>query len=146
MNKTYTHKPADIKRQWHLVDAEGQILGRMATQIAVRLMGKDKPTYTPNFDGGDFVVVVNAAGIKVTGNKLEDKMYYRHSHQPGGLKKRSLSEMMEWDATEVIRLAVYNMLPKNKLRTDRMNRLKIYAGAEHQHQSQLGEAVAPATV
>lgn len=136
--KTYIQKPAEVTRNWHLVDAQGQILGRMATEIAVWLIGKDKPTFTPHVDGGDFVVVVNAEKVAVTGNKLEDKVYYRHSHRPGGLKSRNLSEQLELDATEVIRKAVFNMLPKNKLRTLRMNRLKIYVGSEHPHQAQLG--------
>jgi large subunit ribosomal protein L13 len=139
MKKTYMQKPAEVKRAWHLIDLKGKVLGRIASDIATKLIGKHKPTFTPHVDGGDFVVVTNAAEIAVTGNKLEDKKYYRHSHRPGGLKIRNLSEMLEKFPEDVIRKAVFNMLPKNKLRSPRMNRLKIYAGAEHKHQSQLTE-------
>lgn len=130
-------KPADVTRQWHLVDVKDQILGRIATEIATKLIGKDKPTYTPHIDGGDYVVVINAAEVATTGNKTESKKYYRHSHRPGGLKDRTLGEMQEKFPEEVIRKAVYNMLPKNKLRSGRMNRLKIYPGQDHKHQAQL---------
>ena len=138
IKKTYSQKPTEVTREWHLVDAKGQILGRMATQIATKLIGKHKPTITPQTDGGDFVVVTNAALVEVTGGKESKKMYYRSSLRPGGLKQRSLGEMMDLQPEEVIRKAVYNMIPKNKLRKDRMNRLKIYAGADHRHHSQLG--------
>ena len=132
-------KPADVTREWHVVDLGGKVLGRVASEIATKLIGKDKPTFTPHVDGGDYVVAINASQIEVTGNKLQDKIYYRHSHRPGGLKQRNLNEMMEKFPEEVIRKAVYNMLPKNKLRSGRMNRLKIYAGAEHKHTAQVAE-------
>lgn len=130
-------KTAEVERKWHLVDAKGQILGRLASDIAQKLIGKNKPTYTPHIDGGDFVVVINASEIAVTGNKETDKMYYRHSGFPGGLKEKSLGELKSTYPTRIIEKAVFNMLPKNKLRSERMNRLKVYAGAEHKHESQL---------
>ena len=134
--KTYTAKPGEITRDWYVVDAEGQILGRLATQIADRLRGKGKPTYTPHIDSGDFVVVVNAEKIAVTGNKLEDKMYYRHSGYPGGLKTRPLREQLERRPTEVLRKAVKGMLPRNRLARQQITKLKIYAGPEHPHTAQ----------
>ncbi|MDH5533734.1 MAG: 50S ribosomal protein L13 [Candidatus Pacebacteria bacterium] len=137
MQNTYMQKTADVKRDWHLADAKGQILGRLATDIAQKLIGKNKPTYTPHIDGGDFVVVINASEIAVTGNKEEDKMYYRHSGYPGGLKEKSLGELKKTYPTRIIEKAVFNMLPKNKLRSGRMNRLKVYANADHKHESQL---------
>ena len=139
MKKTYMQKPAEVSREWHLIDLKDKVLGRIASEIAVKLIGKNKPTVTPHVDGGDYVVALNASEIAVTGNKLEDKKYYRHSHRPGGLKVRNLSEMLERFPEEVIRKAVYNMLPKNKLRSGRMNRLKVYVGEYHKHQSQLTE-------
>jgi large subunit ribosomal protein L13 len=137
MQKTYMLKTADVKRDWHLADAKGQILGRLASEIAQKLIGKNKPTYTPHIDGGDFVVVINASEIAVSGNKEEDKMYYRHSGFPGGLKEKSLGELKKSFPTRIIEKAVFNMLPKNKLRSGRMNRLKVYANADHKHESQL---------
>ena len=113
--KTYSAKPGEIERDWYLVDAEGQTLGRLATQIADRLRGKGKPQYTPHVDTGDFVVVVNAEKVRVTGNKLDEKQYYRHSGYPGGLRSRSLREQLERRPTEVLRIAVKGMLPKNRL-------------------------------
>lgn len=136
-SKTYRQHPTEVVRQWHLVDVKDQILGHVATQIATRLIGKDKPTYTPNQDGGDFVVVINASQIKVTGQKLDQKIYYSHSGFPGGLKQKSLSDLLAKFPERVIEKAVYNMLPKNRLRSARMKRLKVYAGSEHNHQSQL---------
>jgi large subunit ribosomal protein L13 len=134
--KTYSAKKGEITRDWYVVDAEGQILGRLATQIADRLRGKGKPGYTPHVDTGDFVVVVNADKIAVTGTKLDSKMYYRHSGYPGGLKQRSLREQLERRPTEVIRKAVKGMLPKNKLANQQITKLKIYAGPEHPHDAQ----------
>lgn len=134
---TYMQKTAEVARDWHLVDAKDQILGRLATQIATKLIGKHKPTFTPHVDGGDFVVVVNAKEVAVSGNKEESKIYYRHSHKPGSLKQRTLSEMRASFPERVIEKAVFNMLPKNKLRSGRMTRLKVYAGADHKHQAQL---------
>ncbi len=134
--KTYVATPKDRERNWLLVDAEGQTLGRLATQIADALRGKLKPTYTPHIDVGDFVIVVNAEKIAVTGNKLREKLYYRHSGYPGGLKKRTLSDMLERRPEEVIRLAVRGMLPKNRLARKQLTKLKIYAGPEHPHVAQ----------
>ncbi len=134
--KTFMQRKEDVKRDWYLVDATGKTLGRLATEIARILMGKHKPTYTPHVDGGDFVVVVNAEKVFVTGKKLEKKIYYKHTLYPGGLKKMTLREMLEKKPEEVIRLAVRGMLPKNKLRDRRMKRLKVYAGPEHPHSAQ----------
>jgi large subunit ribosomal protein L13 len=134
--KTYVATPLDRERNWLLVDAEGQTLGRLATQIADALRGKRKPTYTPHVDVGDFVVVVNAEKISVTGAKLHEKIYYRHSGYPGGLKKRTLNDMLERRPEEVIRLAVRGMLPKNRLARKQLTKLKVYAGPEHPHEAQ----------
>jgi large subunit ribosomal protein L13 len=134
--KTYNAKPGEIERRWYVVDADGQILGRLATQIAETLRGKGKPQYTPHVDSGDFVVVVNAEKIAVTGNKLEEKMYHRHSGYPGGLKSRPLRDELERRPTEVIRKAVKGMLPRNRLGRAQIRKLKIYAGPEHPHEAQ----------
>jgi len=134
--KTYTAKPGEVTREWYLVDAEGKTLGRLATQIADTLRGKRKPQYTPHVDTGDFVVVVNADKIQVTGNKLDQKRYYRHSGYPGGLRSRTLREQLERRPTEVLRIAVKGMLPKNRLARQQITKLKIYAGPEHPHESQ----------
>jgi large subunit ribosomal protein L13 len=134
--KTYTAKPGEIERRWHVVDAEGQTLGRLATRIADVLRGKDKPVYTPHVDTGDFVIVVNAEKIAVTGKKLDDKIYYRHSGYPGGIKQRTLREQLDRRPTEVLRGAVKGMLPKNKLAARQITKLKIYAGPEHPHTAQ----------
>ena len=134
--KTYTAKPGEIARNWYLVDAEGQTLGRLATRIADTLRGKGKPEYTPHVDTGDFVVVVNAERIQVTGNKLDQKRYYRHSGYPGGLRSRTLREQLDRRPTEVIRKAVKGMLPKNKLASAQIGKLKIYAGPDHPHEAQ----------
>ena len=134
--KTYSAKPGEITRDWYVVDADGQTLGRLATQIADRLRGKGKPQYTPHVDTGDFVVVVNAEKIAVTGNKLEDKMYYRHSGYPGGLRARPLKDQLARQPTEVLRKAVKGMLPRNRLSRAQIKKLKIYAGPEHPHEAQ----------
>jgi large subunit ribosomal protein L13 len=134
--KTYTAKPREIAREWYLVDAEGQTLGRLATRIADTLRGKDKPQYTPHVDTGDFVVVVNAEKVAVTGSKLDTKIYYRHSGYPGGVKQRTLREQLERRPTEVLRIAVKGMLPKNRLAAAQLRKLKIYAGPEHPHAAQ----------
>src|SRR4029079_15358647 len=136
MQKTWNAKPGEIERRWYLVDAEGKTLGRLATQIADTLRGKTKPEYTPHVDTGDFVVVVNAEKIAVTGNKLEDKMYYRHSGYPGGLRARPLKDQLERQPTEVLRKAVKGMLPRNRLSRAQIKKLKIYAGPEHPHEAQ----------
>jgi large subunit ribosomal protein L13 len=134
--KTYSAKPGEITREWYLVDAEGKTLGRLATQIADTLRGKRKPQYTPHVDTGDFVVVVNAEKIAVTGKKLEDKLYYRHSGYPGGLRSRPLRDELERRPTEVLRKAVKGMLPRNRLARAQLGKLKIYAGPEHPHAAQ----------
>ena len=134
--KTYTAKPGEIERLWYVVDAEGQNLGRLATRIADTLRGKNKPQFTPHVDTGDFVVVVNAEKITVTGKKLDEKIYYRHSGYPGGLKQRTLREQLDRRPTEVLRTAVKGMLPKNKLAARQLTKLKIYAGPEHPHTAQ----------
>jgi large subunit ribosomal protein L13 len=134
--KTYNAKPGEIPRDWYLVDAEGQTLGRLATRLADVLRGKGKPQYTPHVDTGDFVVVVNAEKIAVTGNKLDDKLYYRHSGYPGGLKERTLREQLARRPEEVIRKAVKGMLPRNRLARRQLTKLKVYAGPEHPHDAQ----------
>jgi large subunit ribosomal protein L13 len=134
--KTYSAKPGEITREWYLVDAEGKTLGRLATQIADTLRGKRKPQYTPHVDTGDFVIVVNAEKIQVTGNKLDQKRYYRHSGYPGGIRSRTLREQLERRPTEVLRVAVKGMLPKNRLARQQITKLKIYAGPEHPHEAQ----------
>jgi large subunit ribosomal protein L13 len=136
MTKTFVATPATAERNWLVVDATGQTLGRLATQIADALRGKRKPEYTPHCDTGDFVVVVNAEKIHVTGNKRTEKRYYRHSGFPGGLKSRTFEEMIERRPEEVIRLAVKGMLPRNRLARKQITKLKIYAGPEHPHVAQ----------
>lgn len=136
MQKTPVLKQADIDRSWHHMDASDQVLGRFASEVAKMLIGKHKPVFTPHVDAGDYVVVTNAEKIAVTGNKLQKKHYYSHSNYPGGFKAVSLERMMSEFPERVIEKAVYNMLPKNKLRTGRMNRLKVYAGGDHPHASQ----------
>jgi large subunit ribosomal protein L13 len=139
MQKTWNAKPGEISRRWYVVDAEGQTLGRLATRIADTLRGKWKPEYTPHVDTGDFVVVVNAERIQVTGKKLDEKLYYRHSGYPGGLRSRTLREQLERRPTEVLRKAVKGMLPRNRLSRAQLGKLKIYAGPEHPHAAQSPE-------
>ena len=134
--KSYVATPATRERNWLLVDASGKTLGRLATQIADALRGKRKPQYTPHIDTGDFVVVVNAEKVRVTGNKREDKLYHRHSGYPGGLRTRTLDEMLRRRPEEVIRLAVKGMLPRNRLARQQLRKLKVYAGPDHPHQAQ----------
>jgi len=134
--KTYTTKESDIKREWHVIDASGKVLGRLATQIAGLLMGKHKPIFSPNLDTGDFVVVINADKIRVTGNKAKQKLYYRHSGYPGGLKSISLEKMMQTHPTRVIEYAVKGMLPHNRLGARLMKKLKVYVGDTHPHLAQ----------
>jgi len=136
MQKTWNAKAGEVPRNWYLVDAEGKTLGRLATRIADTLRGKDKPQYTPHTDTGDFVVVVNAEKVAVTGKKMDEKMYYRHSGYPGGLKERSLREQLERRPTDVLRKAVKGMLPRNRLARQQLLKLKIYAGPEHPHEAQ----------
>ncbi len=138
MQKTYTQKTSEVKREWHLVDAKDKILGRLASYIATKLIGKNKKEYTPHIDGGDYVVVINAKDVAVSGSKEADKMYYQHSNFPGGLKSRNLSKLRAQFPERIIENAVKNMLPKNRLQDQRMTRLKVYSGSEHKHTSQLG--------
>ncbi|HEX7017381.1 MAG TPA: 50S ribosomal protein L13 [Patescibacteria group bacterium] len=135
--KTYMQKSAEVERKWHVIDVSGKILGRVATEIAELLIGKHKPTYTPHIDAGDYVVVLNAKEIKVTAGKENTISYARHSGFPGGFKVDTYADLMERHPERIIEKAVYNMIPKNKLRQERMNRLKVYAGTEHKHESQI---------
>jgi large subunit ribosomal protein L13 len=146
--KTYSTKASDIKREWHLIDASNQVLGGIATQAAGLLMGKHKALFCRHMDVGDNVVIINAAKIKVTGNKLQQKMYYRHSNYPGGFKADSLEEIMEKDPRKAIEFAIKGMLPHNRLESRMMNRLKVFVGDEHPYNGQIKVAVeekAPAT-
>ncbi|MBT3144110.1 50S ribosomal protein L13 [Neptunomonas phycophila] len=133
---TFVAKPAEVKRDWYVIDAEGKTLGRMATEIARRLRGKHKPEYTPHVDTGDYIVVINAEKVNVTGNKRKDKMYYRHSGYPGGLKQANFEIMINSKPAEVIELAVKGMLPKGPLGRAMYTKLKVYAGNEHPHAAQ----------
>jgi large subunit ribosomal protein L13 len=137
--KTYVATPDSRERNWLVVDATGKTLGRLATQIADTLRGKRKPEYTPHIDVGDFVIVVNAERISVTGNKRQEKRYYRHSGYPGGLRSRTLEEMLGRRPEEVIRLAVKGMLPRNRLGRAQLRKLKVYAGPDHPHAAQKPE-------
>jgi large subunit ribosomal protein L13 len=137
--KTQFAKKGEAERKWLLVDAEGQVLGRLASQIAARLRGKHKPVFTPHVDTGDFVVVVNADKVRFTGRKLDQKVYYRHSNYPGGLKSETLKERLEKKPEEVVRDAVWGMLPKNRLGRTLIKKLKVYSGAEHPHEAQKPE-------
>jgi large subunit ribosomal protein L13 len=134
--KTFVATPSTAERNWYVVDANGRTLGRLATQIADALRGKRKPEYTPHIDTGDFVIVVNAEKIAVTGDKRTAKLYYRHSGYPGGLKSRTLQEMLDRRPEEVIRLAVKGMLPRNRLARKQLTKLKVYAGPDHPHAAQ----------
>jgi large subunit ribosomal protein L13 len=134
--KTFIAKPAEIERSWYIVDAEGQTLGRLASRIATILRGKHKPIFTPHVDCGDYVVVINAEKIHVTGRRLEQKKYYRHSGYPGGLREISLADQLERFPTRPVELAVKGMLPKNKLGRKMFKKLKVYAGSEHPHEAQ----------
>ncbi len=140
--KTYSAKKETVERGWYLVDATGLTLGRMASEVAKRLRGKHKPEYTPHVDTGDYIIITNAANIKVTGNKMADKTYYRHSGYPGGLKTMSLEKMMEKDPARVIEIAVKGMLPKNSLGRDMFRKMKVYNGAEHHHEAQQPQPLA----
>jgi len=134
--KTVSAKPGTVDRQWWIVDADGQNLGRLSTSIAETLRGKRSPWFTPHVDTGDFVVVVNAERVAVTGQKLRDKRYYRHSGYPGGIRSRTLAEQLARGPEEVIRTAVRGMLPKNRLGRKQLTKLKVYAGPEHPHAAQ----------
>lgn len=139
MRTTYMAKAGDINRKWYVVDAEGKTLGRLATEVATLLRGKHKPTYTPNVDTGDHVIILNAAKIELTGNKLQDKMYYRHSGFAGGIKATNAAEMRAKRPEKMIELAIKGMLPKGPLGRQMYRKLNVYAGAEHPHQAQQPE-------
>ena len=133
---TFMQRKEDVVREWHHYDAEGQILGKIAVEIAKKLMGKEKLTFTPHIDGGDYVVVTNASKLVVTGKKLTDKVYCNHSGYPGGIRARKLGEILEKKPEELLMLAVKRMLPKNKLGRQQLTRLRVFAGAEHSHVAQ----------
>ena len=139
--KTFTATPATIKREWFVVDATDKTLGRLATELAHRLRGKHKPTFTPNMDTGDHMIVVNAEKIKVTGKKLDDKIYYRHTGYVGGIKEINAKDLLIKDPTSLITAAVKGMLPKNKLGRAQLKKLKVYAGKDHPHAAQLPAAL-----
>lgn len=134
--KTFQAKKENVDRNWFVIDAEGKVLGRLASEIAKRLRGKDKPVYTPYVDTGDFIIVVNAGKVQLTGKKLTDKMYYRHSGYPGGIKQMAAGKMLEEKPAEVLRLAVRGMLPKNTLGRAMLKKLKIYTSGDHGHAAQ----------
>ena len=134
--KTYQATKEEVDRKWYLVNAEGKVLGRLSTELAKILKGKNKPTYTPHVDTGDFVVVVNAGKVTLTGKKLKDKIYYHHTGYPGGIKQTSAEKLLAKKPTEMIRIAVKGMLPKNSLGRQMLRKLKIYAGANHPHEAQ----------
>ena len=133
---TYTATPSDIKHNWYLVDAKGKVLGRLASEIARRLRGKHKPEYTPHMDTGDYIVVINAKDVQVTGNKATDKTYYRHSGYPGGIKSTTFEKMIQSKPERVIEKAVKGMLPKGPLGRDMFRKLRVYAGGDHRHAAQ----------
>jgi len=141
MRTTYTVKAGEIERKWYVVDAEGQTLGRLSSEIAKVLMGKHKPIYTPHLDTGDFVIVINAEKIQVTGKKLDQKLYRRHSGHPGGLKETNLKTMLSKKPEDVIKLSVKGMLPKKALGAQMLKKLKVYKDAEHGHEAQKPEAL-----
>ena len=137
--KTYTPKKQDLNPKWYIIDAKDKVLGRISTVIANKLRGKDQPTFTPHMDTGNFVIVINADKVKLTGKKLEDKMYYSHSGFPGGFKERNAKKMLEIHPTKVLELAVSGMLPKNRLRKVFMDKLKVYTDEKHPHEAQKPE-------
>ncbi len=139
--KTYQQKPSEVRRQWFVVDARGKVLGRLASRIAAILRGKHKPTFTPHVDGGDFVVVVNAEKIRLTGRKLQEKVYYWHTGYPGGIKSATAAQMLERKPEWVIQKAVQRMLPKNPLGRRMLRKLKVYRGPEHPHAAQQPKAL-----
>lgn len=142
--KTYSAKPTDVNRKWYVIDASEAPMGRIATRVATLLTGKEKPMFTQHIDCGDYVIIINAAQTVVTGKKADDKMYYRHSGFPGGLSELTFNEVMAKDPTKAMTLAIRGMLPVNKLRDGRLKRLKVYAGAEHEHEAQKPEAISVA--
>jgi large subunit ribosomal protein L13 len=134
--KTYQAKKEEVEYQWYLVDAEGKVLGRLASELAKILRGKNKPIYTPHVDTGDFVIVVNAGKVALTGNKMKDKIYYHHTGHPGGIREMSAEKLLARKPTEMIRMAVKGMLPKTSLGRQMLRKLKVYAGAKHPHEAQ----------
>jgi large subunit ribosomal protein L13 len=134
--RTYSPKPADVTREWHVIDATDVVLGRLAVQIATLLRGKHKPTFAPHVDGGDFVIVINASKIALSGNKRTDKLAYRHSGHPGGLTATPVGEILDKDPRKAVEKAVWGMLPKNRLSRQLLGKLKVYAGPEHPHTAQ----------
>jgi len=136
MQKTKVLKKDQIDRRWYVVDAKGRTLGRLASRVATMLRGKNKPGYSPHLDTGDFIIIVNASDVRVTGNKRQDKKYWRHTNYPGGIRITSFEEMMEKDPTFAVRNAVKGMLPHNRLGRRLLNKLKVYAGPEHPHKAQ----------
>jgi large subunit ribosomal protein L13 len=141
--KTYSQKASEIQRNWYVIDASGQVLGRLATQIASILRGKHKPTFTPSMDGGDFVIVVNAEKVKITGRKAYQKVYYRHTGYPGGLRETSYRDMQTKHPDRIIRFAVKGMLPKNRLGRQQLSKLRIYRGPVHPHEAQQPKPYTP---
>ncbi len=139
--KTYIPKKEDIKRKWYIIDAKDKVLGRIATKIADKLRGKDKPIFSPHMDSGDFVIIINADKVKLTGNKMEGKLYHRHSGFPGGYKNMNAKELFAKKPTKVMEFAISGMLPKNKLRKVFMEKCKIYAGEKHPHEAQKPETL-----
>jgi len=139
--KTYTAKPDEIKRDWYIVDAKGKVLGRLASEIARRLRGKHKPEYTPHMDTGDYIVVINAKEVSITGNKAKDKLYYRHSEYPGGIKVTNFERLIEKKPEHIIEKAVKGMLPKGPLGRSMFRKLRVYPDAEHNHAAQQPKAL-----
>lgn len=139
--KTFSAKPAEVKRDWYVVDADGKTLGRLASEIAHRLRGKHKPEYTPHVDTGDYIVVVNAEKVRVTGNKAKDKMYYKHTGYIGNLKSTNFTKMIQEHPERVLELAVKGMLPKNSLGRAMFKKMRVFAGGEHTHQAQQPQAL-----
>lgn len=134
--KTISTKPHEVQRAWHLIDANGQVLGRLASRVAAILRGKHKPTFTPHVDTGDFVVIINAEKVKVTGNKAEGKMYHHHTGHPGGIKSYSFNELMDKNPIRALEIAIQGMMPKGPLGREMTRKLKVYPGAEHPHEAQ----------
>jgi large subunit ribosomal protein L13 len=134
--KTYSPKPTDIQRTWYIVDAKGKTLGKMATKIADILRGKNKPTFSPHLDCGDFVIIINAKDIKLTGNKLKQKTYFHHTRYPAGLRAVTAGKLMETRPEKIIEIAIAGMIPRNKIKKDILSKLKVYAGEEHKHSAQ----------
>jgi large subunit ribosomal protein L13 len=134
--RTYSPKPADVQRQWHVIDATDVVLGKLAVQAATLLRGKHKPTFAPHVDGGDFVIIVNASKVALTGNKRQTEKVYRHSGYPGGLTEISIGDLLQKDPRKAVEKAVWGMLPKNRLSRQMIKKLKVYAGPEHPHQAQ----------